>query len=219
MNSVACFIPIKKRSTRVPQKNFRLLNNKRLFEYIIDAAIESKCFNKIYVDTDSDEVKEYCIYKNIDIINRDPNLAKDSANGNDLLNYWFDTVPVHDYYFQLFATSPFTTSTTIKECVKILKENNNYDSIFTAYKNCGWYWFEGAPINYDPSELPRSQDAKQVFNETTALYGISRTALVEYKCRIGNKPYFYFVGDIESMDIDSEFDLKIAELIAKEYYD
>jgi len=215
--AAACFIPIKERSTRVPRKNFRLLNNKRLFEYIIDAAIGSESFDDIYVDTDSDEVKEYCNNRAVNIIDRDPELSKDTANGNDLLNYWIERYPDYDHYFQLFATAPFLSSTTIKECVKILTEANDYDSVFTAYENCGWYWFKDEPINYEPADLPRSQDAKKVYNETTGLYGITSKALRYFECRIGHNPYVHFVNEIEAMDIDSEFDFKLAELIAKEF--
>ena len=40
-----------------------------------------------------------------------------------------------------------------------------------------WYWFDNKPINYNPTKLPRSQDAKPVIVETTALYGIKSEAL------------------------------------------
>ena len=216
MNNSVCFIPIKKRSTRVPSKNLRRLNGKPLFKYIVDVAKQSEAFDDIYIDTDSEEIKEYCIKNNLNIIDRDPALAEDSANGNDLLNHWYEMYPDYDYYFQLFATSPFTKSKTIKDCIRILHTDDSIDSIFTANENCGWYWFNGKPINYNPKILPRSQDAKKVFNETTALYGIKKSVLKKHKCRIGDNPYFYMVGDIEATDIDSEFDFMVADMIAKE---
>lgn len=215
--TVASFIPIKKRSTRVPGKNFRLLNNKRLFEYIVDAAIESQSFDDIYVDTDSDEVKEYCNQVSVHVIDRHPTLSKDTANGNDLLNYWIEKYPNYDYYFQLFATAPFLSSTTIKECVNILTKAKHHDSIFTAHEHCGWYWFQDEPINYEPCDLPRSQDAQKVYSETTGLYGITARSLRYLECRIGRWPYQYFVDEIEAIDIDSEFDFKLAELVSKEF--
>jgi len=214
-NNAACFIPIKARSTRVPGKNLRELNGKRLFEYIVDSVVESKVFSSVYVDTDCGEVVDYAKLKGCKIINRDPELATDSANGNDLLNYWYENYPNYDFYFQLFATSPFTKKQTIIDCVDILSKTIEYDSVFTAYEECGWYWFSKKPINYDPKVLPRSQDAKKVFSETTALYGITNNALQDMKCRIGKNPYFYFVDEIESVDIDSNFDFQFATILAK----
>ena len=216
--TTACFIPIKAHSVRVPGKNLRKLSGKCLFEWIIDVAIGSNAFDEIFVDTDSIIVKEYCARLPVKVIDRDPSLAQDSANGNDLLNYWYEQYSDFEYYFQLFATSPFTTIKTLAECVEVLRNDENVDSIFTAHEKCGWYWFNEKPINYDPAILPRSQDALKVVGETTALYGITNSALKENKCRIGKRPHIYFVDDIESIDIDSEFDFRIAEIIAKEYY-
>ena len=50
MNNSVCFIPIKKRSTRVPSKNLRRLNGKPLFKYIVDVAKQSEAFDDIYID-------------------------------------------------------------------------------------------------------------------------------------------------------------------------
>ena len=49
-------IPIKKRSTRVKNKNFKRLR-KKLYQYFIDKI--KKCnFDEIYVDSDSTEIKK-----------------------------------------------------------------------------------------------------------------------------------------------------------------
>lgn len=40
----ACFIPIKENSERVQRKNFRIINEKKLYEYIIEHPIEADCF-------------------------------------------------------------------------------------------------------------------------------------------------------------------------------
>ncbi len=207
-----CFIPIKSRSTRVISKNLRMLGDKPLFQYILDTVSTCNNYDRVVVDTDNQDIKDYCKTLDIEWMERDPKLAKDTANGNDLLLNWHKQYPQYDYYYQLFATCPFTSKNTIDQCVEILEGSNNNDSIFTSIYKCGWYWFDGKPINYNPKVLPRSQDAKQVVNETTALYGISSVALDKLKCRIGNTPFFYFVSDREAIDIDSEFDFKIAQL-------
>jgi N-acylneuraminate cytidylyltransferase len=54
-----------------------------------------------------------------------------------------------------------------------------------------------------------------VVEETTGLYGISRESLGRYRCRIGRKPYIYFVSKFEAVDINTEEDFKVAEHIGK----
>lgn len=214
----ACFIPIKANSERVPGKNFRMLNGKKLYEYIIEHSKEAEVFDDIFIDTNSDEIKEYCDKNGCKIIDRKEVLAKNTANGNDLLNYHFDLYPDYDYYFQLFATAPYLQPDSIRKCANALIESTIYDSCFTAIKHQGFFWLNDTAINYRPCILPRSQDMAPVIEETTGLYGMSKSSLKKYRCRIGAKPYIYFVSNFEAVDINTEEDLKIAEYIGKQYW-
>ena len=214
MNKTVCFIPIKDNSTRVLKKNLRKFGRKPLFKHVIDKVIESDKFDDVFVDTDSVEVKEYCGNNSINVIDRDPELSKDSANGNDLLKSWVEMKPDYDIYFQIFVTSPFLKMDTINNCVDFMKETSEYDSIFTGVEEYTWYWFDNKPINYEPKVLPRSQDAKPMIRETTSLYGIKKEAFLLDNSRIGRNPKIYIVNQIEAVDIDTELDFFIAEQIS-----
>ncbi len=214
----AAFIPIKSNSERVPGKNFRLLNGKKLYEYICGHAKESGVFDDIYVDTDSAEVREYAQVQGFRVIDRKPELAQATANGNDLLVHHYLLHPDYDYYFQLFATAPYLQPDSIRKCCDGLLSDGRYDSCFTAVKNQGFYWLNGNPANYRPGILPRSQDMAPVLEETTGLYGMSREALERYRCRIGRSPFIYLVNKFEAVDINTEDDLLVAEYIGKVYW-
>ena len=206
-------IPIKKRSSRVKKKNFKIVNNKKLYQFFINKI--RKCgFDKIYVDSDSGEIKKYCKKNKINFINRKSYLAKDSANGNDLLNYHSSLIKA-DIYFQLFITAPLLSVKTIKNCITFLKRNRNYDSILTTHEIHSWFWFKKKPVNYNPKTLPRSQDAQPIVMETTGLYGIRGNTLKKYKCRIGKKPFFFNVNKKEALDLDTKEDFKILKSYIK----
>ena len=207
------FIPIKKKSTRVKKKNFKVLGRKKLYQYFLDK-IKKSNFDEIYVDSDSNEIKNYCNKVKIKFIERKKVLSKDTANGNDLLNYHFKLVKA-DLYFQLFVTAPLLTVKTINECIKFLKNSKKHDSILTSHKIYSWFWFNNKPINYKPKILPRSQDAKPIIVETTGLYGIKYKALKENKCRIGKKPYFFNVDKREALDLDTNDDFEILKKVYK----
>jgi len=187
---VAATIPIKSNSTRVKDKNFKLLGDRPLFQYIIDHCIEAGCFDSIYVDTDSDDIQKYCFNNKVKWIERKPELTLDTANGNDVFHYDIDHIDEYDFYFQLYA-------------------------ILTATEEYGWHWFQNQPVNYQPNILPRSQDAPPVIKETTGLYGISKRAYDRYKCRVGATPYFYIIRDRkECIDLDTQEDFDVAEQFA-----
>ena len=212
---VAATIPIKSNSTRVKNKNFRLLGDKPLYQYIIDHCIQAECFDDIYVDTDSPEINSYCTENQIVSINRKPELTLDTANGNDVFHYDIDFIGHYDFYFQLYATAPFLKPETIRDCVDKLTHSSKHDSILTATEEYGWFWHKDQPVNYQPNILPRSQDATPVVKETTGLYGISKRAYERYRCRVGATPYFYIIRDRkECIDLDTQDDFKVAERYA-----
>ena len=137
---VACFIPLKGNSTRVPGKNVKILGDRPLFAHALSTVVASDLFDSVYVDTDIDWVKRYCDdWYGVKVIDREVELTRDSANGNDLLNHWVEKKPNYDIYFQVFATSPFLKDTTLQNCVKVLKDNDKYDSVFTATEEHTWF--------------------------------------------------------------------------------
>lgn len=214
----ACFIPIKSHSERVPGKNLRLLNGKKLYQYICENAKQAGVFDSIYVDTNSEEVASFAESIGLIPIERKPELAQNTANGNDLLVDHFIRFPEFDYYFQLFATAPYLKPESIQACFERLTSSSTYDSCFTATENHSFYWYAGTPVNYRPGILPRSQDMLPVLEETTGLYGITSESLNKYRCRIGRNPYIHVVDKFEAVDINTEEDLKIAEYIGKVIY-
>lgn len=214
----ACFIPIKANSERVPGKNFRVLNGKKLYQYICEHVKEANVFDDVYVDTNSEEIAEYAKSFGFLVIERKPELARNTANGNDLLVYHYLNFPNYDYYFQLFATAPYLQPSSIKKCFDVLLSSEEYDSCFTATESHGFYWLNGIPINYRPGILPRSQDMVAVVEESTGLYGIGKDSLERYRCRIGKKPYIHTISKFEAVDINTEEDLKIAEFVGKAIY-
>jgi len=209
-NNIACFIPIKENSQRVKGKNLRVLGDKPLYRHILDKCVN--IFDNVFVDTDSNLIKSYCKDNNIGIIDRIPKLLQDSANGNDLLDHWITKYPNFEYYFQIHVTSPFTSEDTIRDCVTTLT-TKEYDSVFTAYEDKTWYWFNGKPVNYDPENFPRSQDAKGLIKETTCLYGIKKQQFLNKRARVGQKPFIQLVNYQESLDIDNEQDFEYCNFL------
>lgn len=111
----ACFVPIKANSERVPGKNLRELNGKKLYTYICEHIKLANVFDDVYVDTNSEEFAEF---------------AENTVNGNDLMVYHQQIFPDYDYYFQLFATAPYLQPATIKACYNKLINSEEYASCY-----------------------------------------------------------------------------------------
>ena len=211
---IVAIVPIKLKSKRLKNKNFKKINGRPLYKYLLDK-LKFTNFDEIYVDSNSSEIEEYCKLKNYKFIKRLPKLAHDNANGNDLLNYHSKIINA-DIYFQLFITAPLLKIKTINNCIEKIKKSKKYDSILTSKSVQTWFWYKGKPVNYDPKILPRSQDADPLVFETTGLYGIRKKILLSKKARIGNKPYFYEVSDEEAIDLDNLKDFGYLEYYVKQ---
>ena len=210
---IVAIVPIKLKSKRLKNKNFKKINGRPLYKYLLDK-LKFTNFDEIYVDSNSSEIEEYCKLKNYKFIKRLPKLAHDNANGNDLLNYHSKIINA-DIYFQLFITAPLLKIQTINNCIEKIKKSKKYDSILTSKSVQTWFWYKGKPVNYNPKILPRSQDAAPLVFETTGLYGIRKKILLNKKARIGNKPYFYEVSDEEAIDLDNLKDFEYLEYYVK----
>ena len=110
-----CIVPIKSNSKRVKGKNFQIIGKKPLYKFLLDK-LKHTNFDEIYIDTDSDEIKNYCYGMGYKYIKRLKKLTKDNANGNDLLNHHAKIIN-SDLYFQLFVTAPLLSVSTINKCI------------------------------------------------------------------------------------------------------
>ena len=179
-------------SERVPGKNLRVLNGKKLYEYICEHVKEANVFDDVYIDTNSDEILDYAKKMGFNLIHRKPELAKKTANGNDLLIYHSELYPNYDYYFQLFATAPYMQTNTIRECYTKLISSEEYDSCFTATENRGFYWLLGQPVNYRPGILPRSQDMEHLSKKLRVYMEYQKKSLKKYKMQNWSKTLYAY---------------------------
>ncbi len=218
---IAVQIPIKGRaSTRVPNKNFRDLAGKPLSCWLLDE-LSSACPAEwdLYIDSEEPAVMNQFTERyagRYQFHQRDAWYASDAANGNHLISQFAAKHPQYDLYAQAYVTAVTLPGRTVVESIgALVEQQDRYDSMLLVTEACGWFWFGGQAVNYDPTRpdgLPRSQDAMG-YQETTGLYAITREAVLRTGCRIGAKPLFYPVPRAHAVDIDTMEDFQQARAI------
>jgi CMP-N-acetylneuraminic acid synthetase len=209
---VTALLPLKKRSERLPGKNFLELGGMPLFCQI------AKTLNQVPA------IDEICIYASDEIfssiaqehflpvkqVDRSTDLDQDETSITSVISAFCQQSDA-DIIVLAHATSPFITKETISTCVKAVVEKKN-DSAFVAIAMQKFAWFNEIPLNYRLSEsLPRTQDLQPLIIEQSGIYVFSRVKFLENLSRIGNNPYIHIVSEFEGLDIDDEFDYKIAK--------
>jgi CMP-N-acetylneuraminic acid synthetase len=208
---VVAFATIKLNSQRVPHKNIQPIGSKPLCYHILNTALQVKGIDDVIVYCSDEEVTNY-IPENTQFIQREKWLDGDRVRAKDTYTAFINDVDA-DVYIAMCTTSPFTKKETLENALgKVLYEG--YDSAFSAKRIQTFAWYDGKPINYELDNVPRTQDMKPVFVETSAFFIFKKEIWTKYGRRIGFNPYIQEVGEIESVDIDTMEDLKFAQTIA-----
>ena len=218
MEKIVALVPMRHHSQRVPGKNFRLLNGKPLFHYIINTLSSVPEISEVIVDTDSPEVISGLQenFPNIRIIERPDHLRPDEIPMNEVL--MFDTSQVSaDFYLQTHSTNPLLTPGSISGAIQTLINNYpTYDSLFSVTRWQTRLWDSlGRAINHNPSVLLQTQDLPPVFEENSCIYIFQRANLEKRRNRIGERSLMFEIDAAEAWDIDEELDFLITEFLMK----
>lgn len=204
------FIPLRKGSKGIPNKNKRKMVGRPLFTWVLGEAIFSN-LDTIFVYTDDQEIidfvdNEYHWTNKVKALMRSDKSANDSASTELAMLEFCETI---NYDFDVFcllqATSPFTKKEDINACLD--KLGNSFDSALTVVNTHRFLWNEqGAALNYDPFERPRRQDFKGLLIENGAVYSVTKQALKKTKNRLGEHIALVKMTEDSLFEIDSESD-------------
>tara|TARA_Y100001938_G_C8077432_1_gene426968 strand:+ start:1005 stop:2129 length:1125 start_codon:yes stop_codon:yes gene_type:complete len=218
MSKIVAVIPARLGSKRVPKKNIRLLNGKPLIQYVIDAAVEAACFDEIWVNSESDILKEIAENSNVKFYKRPLELCEDNV-GSDLFVHDFIKNVDCDVIVQILPTSPFITAEQIKQFVSL---STNYDTVVSTTPVRIESLYDGVPINFKRSEpTPPSQDLTPIQAYACSLMSwdvdLYNSNMERFGCAYhggeGSVGYYEITG-YGALDIDEEDDFVLAEAIA-----
>ena len=204
-------MPIKLNNERLPGKNTMLLGGRPLLQHQLLAARETGLLDEIYVYCSNAEICSY-LPEGITFLQRSAELDLPTSNFNQIFQAFSDEIPAENYVY-IHATAPFISSETIKTCIEAVL-SGRYDSSFCARKIQDFLWKDGEPLNFDASDMPRSQDLTPIYRETSGVYVFTRQVYKTYHRRIGIRPYIREVSFKEAVDINEPEDFRLAEALA-----
>lgn len=122
-----CIIPARGGSKRIPKKNIREFHGKPIIAYSIKAAIDSGCFDKVIVSTDSKEIAATAKEWGAEVpFMRPDNIADDFATTMDVIEHainWYENREWQiDKVCCIYATAPFIEVEDIKRGLVFLKD-------------------------------------------------------------------------------------------------
>lgn len=219
--SITVFLPVRKGSQRVPNKNTRPFAefDGGLLELKLKQLVEVQYINEIIVSTND----EACVavaekFQNyIKIDHRPDNLASSITNLSDLIRY-VPSITESEHVLWTHVTSPFFQAVNYKSAIKAYFEalETGYDSLMSVlpFKNFLWDKEKNDLINRNSStRWPQTQDLFPYYEIDSAVFMAPKSLLEETGDRVGQRPYLFENDKLTALDIDYEEDFKIAEAV------
>ena len=217
-----CIIPARGGSKRIPGKNIKHFKGQPIIAYPIQAAIQSKCFSKVIVSTDSKAIASIASEFGAEIPSiRSAKNSNDNSTLHDVAKECIQTLTLHKtstYVTIILPTAVFVTSDMLKKFLNSY-QNLVYDSFITVVE------YEVSPNKaltidsqgflskrYSHKLRQRSQDMEKIYHDAGQVYGFRANEVVHRASLIGKKCKPFVVSKYRSQDIDDIYDWEMAEL-------
>lgn len=224
MYKYVALIPARGGSKSIPLKNIKKMAGKPLIYWTIESALNSKKIDKVYLSTDSQEIRrvaEHIRSDKLEVTDRNPENATDTASTESVMMEFSES---HDFdnIVLIQATSPLLTSFDLDKAIKQY-EKSKADSLLSVVRQSRFIWKQEKDdfvkaANYEPSRRPRRQDFEGYFVENGAFYITSKKALCSTKCRLSGNIAHYEMPEDTYIEIDEPSDWIIAEQLLLNRY-
>ena len=224
MQSVSFFLPVRKGSQRVVNKNTRPFSNLRggILELKLRQLLECRRLAEVVLSTNDEQAMEVASridpnQSRIKVITRPEHLCLDTTSLTALIAYVPEVVK-SEHILWGHTTTPFVNGADYDKGIDTYFEKleEGYDSLVSVMTLQNFLLDSaGKVFNYDDDKerWPRTQDLPVLYEVNHAMFISSRSIYLADKDRVGKRPYLYVMDKIKSFDIDWEEDFSIAEAI------
>lgn len=216
---VVAVIPVKTVSERVESKNFReFFDGKSLFDLLLQKLLDSKEIDEIYISSNSIDLKNKVEKKGCKFIDRDEIYCNNKIPWSDVIAHVADSIPEDNdtSIAWCHTTSPlFDEYDEAIKSYKSLYKEGVFDGLVTVSKLTDFIVSEKKqPINYSWGPWHRySQDLDTFYSVTGAMFIAPKIEMIRNRYVISKNPNYYIIPPIKAIDIDNEYDFKLAQLL------
>ncbi len=223
---ILALIPARGGSKRLPGKNLRLLGGKPLIVWSIDAAKDIPEICDILVSTDDPAIAAICQERDVLVPwLRPTELATDTASSVDVALHaldWYELAegPV-DGLLLLQPTSPFRTRVSICRGIELFSKHGRQPILGVSPTHSHPMWSlkmeDGylLPFMREHGLTMRSQDLPATYVVNGSFYLMQPSQLRALRSFVAEKTVPLLIDTPEALDIDTQWDFELAQLILK----
>lgn len=216
-------IPARGGSRGVVRKNLREVGGKSLIARAVESARAADCVDRVVLSSDDPEIIQAAVSLGCEVpFIRPAELASDEATAMDVVRHALEILPEqYDLIVLLQPTSPFRSGADIDAAVQhcIKSGAPACVSVCAPAKPPQWSFALDArgrmkPIVPEHHLVSRRQDLPQAYDPNGAVFVARCDWIVNQIDFVSPETVVYIMPKERSLDIDSEFDLVLAEAVA-----
>jgi CMP-N,N'-diacetyllegionaminic acid synthase len=222
-------VPARGGSKSIPDKNIKIVAGKPLIAWTILETLASPNIDRLIVSTDSPKISQVALEYGAEApFLRPVELAQDDTPGIAPIVHaarWLHQNEGYepDYVLCLQPTSPFRTAEDIDGAIALAQEKEADSVISVTLVKHHPNWMKhldetGKLVDYVPRghTVTKRQDLSPLYALNGAIYLIRFQLLLQQGTFFVDNTYGYIMPPERSLDIDTPWDLYLAELIFKE---
>ena len=223
--TVLAIIPARGGSKGLPRKNILPLCGKPLIAWTIHAAKKSRYIDRCIVSTDDLEIAGLAEAFDGDVPFIRPSVyAADDSASSDVILHAIDVLPEkYDLIVLLQPTSPLRSEVDIDGAIEYYFETRAESIVSVTEQNHPIEWsFSSNDMKIPLKNIielnsgKRRQDYNKMYKLNGAIYMSGTNTYEKLKSFYSDNTAIYSMDTNNSVDIDTELDFKLAELLIKE---
>lgn len=216
-------IPARGGSKGVPRKNLRLVGNKPLLSYTIEAAKQTDAIDAVYVSSDDPEILALSAENDAIAVRRADAASSDTATAADVMTDFIsqlnpDLLRSDPVIVYLQPTSPLRNASHIREAIDVMRQQRKWQCMsvtemqqtpFRAFRRDA----QGCLLPLFEEKLAHAnrQSLEPTYYPNGAIYIFPLSAFTEKGEFPSGGSVAYIMAPRESIDIDTPEDFKLLE--------
>lgn len=206
-------------------KNLRYAGGRTLLQQAISHAKSLDICQEIWVSTDSVKIAEAASFEGAKVIQRPGSLATDDSpewlSWQHAIKFLRRSGYRVDVLVSIPTTAPLRNASDIERCIDLVTNSEDYDAAVTVTQSRRSPWFNMVEFGRNGKQvslimnadagISRRQDAPLSFDMTTVAYALKAEFVLSAENLWQGKIGGVIVPEERALDIDTEFDLKIAD--------
>ena len=220
-------IPARGGSKRIPRKNIKEFHGKPMIAWSIQAALNSGCFDQVWVSTDDAEIAKVAEAYGAKVpFLRPAELSDDFSTTADVMQhavqkFEFESGFLPDFVCCLYATAPFVQIEDLRKGFKII-QNQPLNYVFSAttfpfpIQRAIKLSDDGRVEMFSPEYFnTRSQDLEEAWHDAGQFYWGTSQAWLNHLVVFSDQSGVIELPRYRVQDIDTQEDWERAELMAQ----